>query len=272
MKNTTDPRPGSDDDLRASNAVLKLKLELEHGMQMHDTDSLPPAIENQWLQNVYKFEKQYKDAGRISVYDFVGRPAVTPYESLTPEELPMAITEMIDHLRANGICLDFCCDYEEAVIYRFITTEFFAHEMDNLILEGGAHCFTYEEFHPNHDHDLRRLSNNFINSVVSKKWNEFETFVLGDAVSFHEKPYTRTGISSIIAFFQDLHSTIELGQFTIQNVHMDFENKKGVVRGDLSYNATLQGMEPRRIEGPCILHFEIGPLDWDIVEFDIPGL
>ncbi len=272
MKSTTEPLPGSEDDLRASNAVLKLKLELEYGMQMHDTDDLPPAIENQWLQNVYKFERLYKDAGQISVYDFVGRPAVTPYESLTPEELPMAITELIDHLRANGICLDFCCDYEDAVIYRFITTEFFAHEIDNIILEGGARCFTYEEFHPNHDHDLRRLSNNFIKSVVSQKWNEFETFVLADAVSFHEKLYTRTGISSIIAFFQDLHSTIELEQFTIQNVRVDEENKKGVVKGDLTYKASLNRKEPESIEGPCILHFELGHLDWDIVQFEIPGL
>lgn len=272
MKDIANTPPDSDDEIRASNAVLKLKLELEHRMHMHDTDELPPAIENQWLQNVYKFESQYKDAGRISVYDFVGRPAVTPYESLLQGELPLAITEMIDHLRAHGICLEFCCDYEDAVIYRFITTEFFVHEMDNIMLEGGAHFFTYEDFHPNHDYDLRRFSNNFINSVFSKKWNEFETFVLGDAVSFHEKPYSSAGISSIIAFFQDLHSTIELEQFTIQNVSIDTENKKAAVRGDLIYRATRCQKETEQIEGPVILHFEMGLFDWDIVQFEVPGL
>lgn len=272
MKNITNTPPDSDDEIRASNAVLKLKLELEHHMHIHDTDELPPAIENQWLQNVYKFESQYKERGRISVYDFVGRPAVTPYESLTPEELPFAITEMIDHLRAHGICLEFCYDYEDAVIYRFITTEFFAFEMDNIILEAGAHCFIYEEFHPNHDHDLRRVSNNFINSVVSKKWNEFEAFVLGDAVSFHKKPYSSVGISSIIAFFQDLHSTIELEEFTIQNVSIDLENKIAAVRGDLTYRATRCQKETEQIEGPVILHFEMGQFDWDIVQFEVPGL
>ncbi len=268
MKHFTDP----EDDLRASNALLKLKLELEHGMQMHDTSELPPGVENQWLQNVYEFERQYKDQGRISVYDYVNRPAFTPFELLTTEELPMAILEMTDHLRANGVCLDFCCDYEDAVIYRFITTEFFAHEIDMVMVKGGAWYFTYEEFHPNHDYDLRRFSNQFINGVVSKTWSEFETFVLADTVSLHNTPYSRSGISCLIAFFQEIHSTIELEQFTIHNVSIDPENKKGVVRGDLTYRATLCQKETEQIEGPVILHFEAGTFDWDIVQIEIPGL
>lgn len=272
MKNPIRNLPGSENDLRASNAILRLKLELEYGMLLHSIPELPPAVENQWLQNIYEFEKQYVTAGKISVYNFVGKPAFTAFELLTPDELPMAITEMIDHLRANGICLYFQGDYDDTLIYRFIINEFFLHEIDNVVLDGGAHCFTYEEFHPNHDHDLRRFSTNFIKGVIGKKWNDVETYVLGDTVSFHDKPHTRGEISSIIILLQELYTDLELEQFIIQNVFLDPENKKGVVRGDLVYSATLPPDGPRRIEGPFIIHFEVGPLDWDIVQFEIPGL
>ena len=144
--------------------------------------------------------------------------------------------------------------------------------MDMVMLEGGAWYFTYEDFHPNHDYDLRRFSNQFVNSVVSKTWSEFEAFVLADTVSLHDTPYSRSGISCLISFFQDLHAAIQLEIFTIQNVHIDLENEKGVVRGDLTYSATLHQKEAERIEGPVILHFEICSGYWEIVKIEVPGL
>ncbi len=262
----------SADDLRASNALLKLKLELEHGMELHNTSELPPDVENQWLQNIYDFEKQFQESGKTSVYNLVGRPAFTPLELLTMEELPMAILEMTDHLREHGICLDFCCEYDDTLIYRFITTEFFAHEMDMAMLECGTWYFTYEDFHPNHDYDLRRFSNRFISSVVSKASSEFETFVFADTISLHDTPYSRSGISCLISFFQDLHAAIQLEIFTIQNVHIDLENEKGVVRGDIVYIATNHQKQAERIEGPVMLHFEICSGYWEIVKIEVPGL
>ncbi len=262
----------SDDDLRASNALLKLKLELEHGMQMHDTTELPPDVENQWLQNIYEFERQYKDAVQISVWEFIGRPDFVKWESLTEDQLREAIEDLMNRMEQKGVQLDFLCQYDDRIVYRFITEEFFKHEMDNIVMRDGFHGFIYEEFHPNHDYDLRRFSNHFINGVVSKTWSEFEMFVLADTVSLHNTPYSRSGISCLIEFFQDIHSTIELEQFTIHNVSIDLENKKGVVRGDLTYRATLFQKETEQIEGPVILHFEHGQLDWDIVQIEVPGL
>ena len=68
MDKQKDPQITPDDLLKAENAFLKLKLGLEHGMQMEETSTLSPEIENQWLKSVYAFEQQYKDAKRIKLY------------------------------------------------------------------------------------------------------------------------------------------------------------------------------------------------------------
>ena len=44
-----------EEELKADNELLKIKLELEHGMQ-HSDSNLPPEIENQWLNNIYNYE------------------------------------------------------------------------------------------------------------------------------------------------------------------------------------------------------------------------
>jgi len=261
-----------EDELRAQNAVLKLKLEMEHGMEMSDTSELPPEIENQWLRNIQAFEEQFERNESISVFEFIGNPSFTPLESLTSDQLPGAIAELMGLLEENGIVLEFCCDYDDEVVYRFITTEFFPYEIDNIRMEGGAHVFSYEEFHPNHEYDLRRTSANFIMRVLSKEWSEYDIYFLSDSVTFHSKTFTRSGMSSIISFFQCCHSDLALEQFSIQNVHVDLENRKAVVRGDIVYCATHPGMKTEVVEGPCIIHFMLGNLDWEIVQFDIPGL
>lgn len=124
----------------------------------------------------------------------------------------------------------------------------------------------------NHDDDLRRLAINFIGVVVGKKWNQFEAFVLADHVCLHGHVFSRHGTSSIISFFQDAHSQIELTQLTIQNIHVDLVNRKAAVRADIMYCATRHGLLAETVEGPCILHYAQGPINWDIVQLEIPGL
>ncbi|MBK6536623.1 MAG: hypothetical protein IPG09_02205 [Ignavibacteria bacterium] len=45
-------------------------------------------------------------------------------------------------MEENGIVLDTLCDYEDEVIYKFITEELFREETNNIRIEGMRHCFT----------------------------------------------------------------------------------------------------------------------------------
>jgi hypothetical protein len=135
-------------DLEAENEVLKLKLEMDFGMEMNYAATLNPAAENKWLRHIYEFEKQYKDAKRTKVFDRLGRPSFIKTDDLTPEQIKVELQRFFDLMEQKGLALDCPDDYDPAVIYRFITEELFEHEFDDIAMEGFVHHFIYEEFRP----------------------------------------------------------------------------------------------------------------------------
>jgi hypothetical protein len=74
-----------EDELRAENELLKLKLEMEHGMMHSESAALNPEIENAWLKHIYEFEQQAKEGKRIKVYDAIGRPSFRKADELSPD-------------------------------------------------------------------------------------------------------------------------------------------------------------------------------------------
>ena len=58
-------------------------------------------------------------------------------------------------LAQKNIVVEFTKPRNARFKYRFITEELFEHEMDDVHVKGMFTHFTYEEFHPNHDYDLR---------------------------------------------------------------------------------------------------------------------
>jgi hypothetical protein len=95
-----------EDELRASNAVLKLKLELEHGMKSYQCDGLSPELENQWLNYIYRHEQLHKNCGRVSVYDYIGRPPFIAIENLERENLSVELERLMAIMRSTGVQLD----------------------------------------------------------------------------------------------------------------------------------------------------------------------
>jgi len=84
-----------EEQLKAENALLKLKLELEHGMKQSDTSSLSAELENSWLTNIYNFEQQFKTAKRVKVYDAIGRPVFRRLEELSSAEVSEALKQIL---------------------------------------------------------------------------------------------------------------------------------------------------------------------------------
>jgi len=272
MNDHSENQLNPDDELKAENEVLRLKLELEHGMLHSDTSTLSSETENQWLNYIYNFEKLHKEAKRVKVYDFISRPEFIRIEDLQPEEVPGALKHLLSVMEEKSVGLDCICEYEDSVIYRFITEELFAHEIDDIFLEGMMHNFIYEEFHPNHSYDLRQCTEEFIENVFQKKWNpEFHTTVLADAVSFRGNAYDNNGVSAIILSFQEAHNRFQIEKFEIEKVNFDVENGEATVLAALTYTAeNTQGRES--YAGNCTVSFTHQWGFWHISSFQLPGL
>ena len=261
-----------ENETRADNELLKLKLELEFGMKMHETSALNPEIENQWLRHIHDFEKQWKKTERIKVYDFIKRPPFRAIESLHENEISEALEQLEVLMCERGVSLECCCEYDPAVIYRFITVELFEEEMDNIFMEGGIHCFIYEEYYPNHDHEIRRKANDFIRSLYERKWDEtYDKYLLSDRVTFGGKERVRLEIELIIQAFQESYSSFGDVRFEIESVTFDLKEKSGVLKGTLSYEAEFLQEKSKTFQGPCVLHFALDDDTWAINELELLG-
>jgi hypothetical protein len=240
-------------------------------MKQADTSSLSPEIENQWLKNVYSFEQQYKDAKRVKVYDIIGRPSFKKFEELSPEEVPIALQQILSVMEEKNIALDCCCTYEDALIYRFITEELFQYEVDDISIEGMVQHFIYEEFYPNHDYDLRRHAQDFFQTLLARDWDiEFNSHTLAATVSCKGNSYDVEGITAIIHAFQK-DRTFTLEKFEIEQVTFDIQKGEGKVHGRLEYRAySKEGNQFYQGDSEVLFALEFDY--WCLSGFSLPGL
>jgi hypothetical protein len=274
MENKKDPQLNMEDELKAENNLLKLKLGLEHGMKMDETDTsmLSPDIENQWLKSVYAFEQQFKDAKKVKVFDRIGRPAFKKWDTLTPAEVHAELSRLHVLMESHGLQLDVICKYDDAVIYKFITEELFEKEMDDMNVPGMTWHFIYEEFYPNHDHDLRRYASDFVKAIFKRPWNEeFDDIAFASNVVFSGAEYDRRRISSIIKVFQEAHESRRLKKFRIRDVTVGAQLTKAEVHADMLWSGKMKHGENVRHKGVCRFDFVRAYDYWAISEFYIPG-
>lgn len=272
MNDQKDPQLNREENLRAENNLLKLKLGLEHGIQMEDGNGLGPELENQWLKHVHAFEQQYKNARPIRLYDYLDRPEFKKWDALDPEQTAQELKRLLAVMRRKNVELDCICTYDDALIYRFITEELFAHEMDDMRIPGMICHFTYEEFHPNHDYDLRQQVTDFLNRIFERQWDkEFDEFALALKVKFSGKCHDRANISAIITSFQEAHGALQIAKLDITEVVIDTEVTMADVAARLSVSGKRQG-EAVLYEGGCSFHFVREDGYWYMDAFEVPGM
>ena len=271
MKNNLQSDP-SNEEMKFENELLKLKLQTEFGMQEHGAvPELSPQVENMWLNNIYAFEAQFKNAKRIKIYDALGRPPYEKVDGLSEEEVAKALAEIELRMDKRGIALDCCCDYDKRVIYQFITEELFECEMDDIEVPGMVCHFIYEEYHPNHEHDLKTQTEHFITNLLEMEWNpEYDIFLLSDSVTVKKRSFEKKAVSALILDFQSGRK-FEVKQLDIQDVTFNLKKNVGSVNGTIEYR-DLSKHEDQTIKGACSLSFIYDEPVWRISRFRIPGI
>lgn len=273
MENQKDPNLTREDALKSEITLMKMKLGLEFGMQMQELSTLSPDVESQWLKSVYAFEQQFAHAKKIKVYDYIGRPVVVEPDAIAPDQITKELQRVRVIMENHGLELDCICQYDDAIIYKFITEELFNHEMDDMAIPGMTYHFIYEEFHPNHDYDLREHSKGLIETIFTGTWNEqYHSMTFADKISMANHNYDRAGISSAITVFQDAHTEMNLKYFDIGQVTVDDKCQEAEVRGMLSASGNLRNEESMKYDGLCTLRFVRTHDYWHINGLVIPGL
>ena len=152
------------ENMRIENDFLKLKLKAQYGdaFFMDSNAALPPEIENQFLKNMIAFEDAHANAEITTVYETIGKPDYRSAEELNAAEIAAALKRITAIMEEHKIALDICDGpYPDETIYKFITEELFAHEIDKTPIFGDGWNFIYEEFYPNDKVKLKKIPTNF---------------------------------------------------------------------------------------------------------------
>jgi hypothetical protein len=270
-----DELPEDPEDLRLENEILKLKLQAEMGARFESSEELPPELEHQFLQQVVAFEEASRTVQTKKVYDILGRPPFRRLEELTPQEIGPELHRLYNLLEEKNMELDVQGQYDDVILYRFITEELFEHETDDFNLPGMITHFTYEEFHPNHKMDIEERTKEFFNDWFERRMNEYswelgQGFVLPNARQLSRDQV----LSKLGAFFEAFPVFFE-PDYRVDEIAFQWneEQKTGLghVEGVVSYGAQMESGEEVQWDGPFKLYLSYEQGWWSIFYFVMPG-
>lgn len=258
-----------EEKLHADSELLKLKLELEFGMQgMATLPDLDDKMQNAFLNHVYNWEKQHAESEQKAVYEIIEKPAFKKEDELSDDEVAVELDRINAILAQKGIELEILAKYDNRTIYKFITEELFDCETDDMQMPGMVNTFIYEEFHPNHAYDIEETGNDFIEYVITKKWNEFSDINLADTVEYNGIAYAKNIFTGIIYAFQEAQSQMNVLSWEIKTLNFDLENEIGQVDGFIKYESVTTN---ETHDGDVVLGFVFRSNFWSIDKVVLPG-
>lgn len=273
MEKNNGPFSTREEELKAENALLRLKLETDFQMLASDGQCLSPEMENRWLSYVYEYERQHRRGGKIKIIDFIGSPVFQHCNELDPSRMPVALERLIRILNSKGIFVDWSlsCDIEQK--YRFVTEELFEFEIDNVHIQGMQHHFTYENFHMNTETELKKIAEGLIQSIYGHHWKaEFDSIWLAEAVYCQGKLLSTRRLVEAIDDFTKTHSHLSVISLEFGDVLIDKSELRAEVHVKINYRAQLTN-EPRvEYVGTGTLIFVKDENFWQITGLNLPGI
>jgi hypothetical protein len=252
MKKNNENRKGELKKLKTENEEIKKKLTEEHGAFFGGMGgegmNLPPEIESMFLNNIMAFENAHKSASRVQLYDFLGQPSYRKVEELTDEEVTQELDRVMKLMSSKMIILDTLCEVDDRELYRFITEELFLEETEDVQIPGMISHYTYEEFHPNHEYDIRNHSTDFIRFYLDKENDFFKSSLTSEAekADWH-------------LHFREAFSSFQQNEFSITKLVFDTES--ATIQFDIDFVGIVDGSGESLIfkgEGEMTLR-----LEWD---------
>ncbi len=154
---------------KIDNELKKKELQKKYGADFRGESNISPELENQWLNYIDEFEKQFNSTTeQISIWEYIGQPAYQKINELNPNEISTELERVFAVMSENNIYLDTFCEVDDKELYRFITEELFVYEIDNMHIPGMSTNFIYEEFHPNAKFDVEMAYDSFFSSTLNK--------------------------------------------------------------------------------------------------------
>lgn len=270
--------PGSREELRAENKIMKQKL-MEKGAEFSEQpfpdDGNGEEVENIFLKNVLEYESQIAKSKKIRVFDRIGKPTHFKRAASIPDEkIEDAWKELLNYLNQYAIDLDACSPaITTRELYRFTIEELFYHKMDDVVIPGMITCFIYDEFHPDPVYDNTIAATDYCMRYVLEKeplqW--MHHFRDGNLWLNDQFFPTTNALKEKINEYKSRYDDLVIEELGSTDCMID-ENKC-MVRGVYSVKG-ITAFKTQQLSGRWRVHFEKSEEfgNWAIVKIDIEGI
>jgi hypothetical protein len=275
------PEPFSNDpkeNLRMENEILRIKVKAELGGDFESDEDLPPELENEFLKNILAFEHRYAKIKMVKIADLLGNPPIKKAAKMDDATIASECEALEALLAAKNIVVEFTRPRDARFRYRFITEELFEHETDDMLVEGITKYFNYEEFHPDHEEEIKEstikfLADWFVRKTDAAKWYLDDQFIQPDGQRFTKEAMIasfKKVFASYIAF-EDCGYAMEEVHFDLQHKPEEAHEGMGFAEGMVKYTAVLETGEKKLVEGPFKFYFSRSYNRWRIFFFYLTG-
>lgn len=260
-------------DLKFNNEFRKAKLQLEKGAHFHTSNNIPAEIESIFLDHIEKFEKAFKKVKQITVFEKIRKPKFQPISQIPAAQIKKEVKALKRKMAGSGIIVESVCPVPDREMYRFITEELFNHRIDSIPIKGMTTHFIYEEFHPNHEHDVKSGVRHFVYGIFSE--TEFmDGFRLSKKLKNSSgKTITAAEALKKINLFRSFYSKFKINSFEFSQVHFNKAFSEAEAFFDISVSATLEGStEKQAISGPAKIILRHNDGFWSVYRMFVPGV
>ena len=265
-------------NLRIENEILRMKLKAELGGTYGGSDNLPPEIENEFLKNILAFEHEFANAKMVKLAALLDNPVIKKEQEIDDDTIVAELERLEELLERKNIVTDFIRPRDDRFKYKFITEELLEHETEDIQLEGMTKHFTYEEFHPDHEAEIKEKALQFLWSWFDRKLDAGSYYFGQQFIQPNGKVLTaeeltekfKTVFASYTAFSECQYAIEEI-KFELRESTDGTNEGMGFAEGGIKYLATLENGEQKLIEGPFKIYFSREYGCWSIFFFYLTG-
>ncbi|MCE9539923.1 MAG: hypothetical protein K8R85_11995 [Bacteroidetes bacterium] len=215
-------------------------------------------------------EDPFKNIPKISVYDFIGRPAFKLVNEMSDKEIKSGVKILMDLLYNKRLDIGSVFEIGAKELYRFITEEIFKTEISDIVLEG-LRVFAYDNYHPNNEFGIEWNCNDFFGRLLDEKMN-FKYLTIASEFYAKDGVINKEVTIKKIDSIRKIFSSFELNHYFKIN-SMEINNDTADVNFELCYSAIIADSNKKRtFSGFGNFQLKHEDNDWNICKVDMPGM
>jgi len=255
----------------ALNQAKKRELAEKYGAHFSEFSKLPPEVEEQWLNNIEEFERQYQNSREITVRQFLGNPSFPLLEELPPEKVEEELASVLEYFAVHDVAVDCLAEVPNEELYRFVTTELMQAGINDVRIPGWTQHYIYEEFHPNDEYDATSSAKYFLSGLFARDEKVVMCNLPKEAVDDPTEVTQRLRLMDAIRLFHSRFTSFPHHDCECTGCRLDGEY--AVVKLDIRWvGLRSNSLETVSFKGICEIRLRKSPYGlYDVLQASIPG-